>query len=476
VKHGIGTAVPFIHFGYDFDAAGNVSSESTVHPLPLTIPDQSASATYGDANEIKTLSTVLFTHDNKGNILTGKLSSSAADILSWDFENRLIGSSVGGVATTNDYDGLGNRLQMTKGGTTTRFVVDGTGPLAQIMAETDASGTVSAYYLYFGGLAARILPDGTVSYYHADRGGNVAAMTDGSGAVTDTYRYDPFGVTVSSSGSSTNPFRYLGGHGVYDGGDGTLYARARFYHPGLGRFLSRDPLSGSASDGQSLNRYAYALNSPLSLIDASGLKPTSPSFYMSYAGWMSDFATGFDLGMYNGVKSGIEGTASFIAASLMGRGQEFVSTAFNGTVDRLSDWMVAGYPVDLSGRNVGGIVGGVVITLPFALEARAAGVAAETVEARGGTYLLRDAEGNVARTGRTNDLLRREAEHARDPALKDLDFEPVHRTDVYNEQRGLEQLLHDTYNPPLNKVRPISPNNPNLQKYLDAANGYFNNP
>jgi hypothetical protein len=197
---------------------------------------------------------------------------------------------------------------------------------------------------------------------------------------------------------------------------------------------------------------------------------------MSYAGWMSDFATGFDLGMYNGVKSGIEGTASFIAASLMGRGQEFVSTAFNGTVDRLSDWMVAGYPVDLSGRNVGGIVGGVVITLPFALEARAAGVAAETVEARGGTYLLRDAEGNVARTGRTNDLLRREAEHARDPALKDLDFEPVHRTDVYNEQRGLEQLLHDTYNPPLNKVRPISPNNPNLQKYLDAANGYFNNP
>ena len=105
--------------------------------------------------------------------------------------------------------------------------------------------------------------------------------------------------------------------------------------------------------------------------------------------------------------------------------------------------------------------------------------AAETTaaaEARGGTYLLRDAEGNVARTGRTNDLLRREAELARDPALKDLDFEPVHRTDVYNEQRGLEQLLHDTYNPPLNKVRPIGPNNPNLQKYLDAANGYLGNP
>jgi hypothetical protein len=84
-----------------------------------------------------------------------------------------------------------------------------------------------------------------------------------------------------------------------------------------------------------------------------------------------------------------------------------------------------------------------------------------------------DAEGNVARTGRSNDLLRREAEHARDPALKDFDFEPVHRTEVYSEQRGLEQLLHDMYQPPLNKVRPISPTNPNLQEYLDAADSHL---
>ena len=103
--------------------------------------------------------------------------------------------------------------------------------------------------------------------------------------------------------------------------------------------------------------------------------------------------------------------------------------------------------------------------------------AAKAVDAKGGTYLLRDPEtGQVMRTGRTNDLLRREAEHARDPVLKDLEFESVHRTDVYEEQRGLEQMLHDTYNPPLNKIRPISPSNPNLQGYLDAANGYLGKP
>lgn len=99
---------------------------------------------------------------------------------------------------------------------------------------------------------------------------------------------------------------------------------------------------------------------------------------------------------------------------------------------------------------------------------------AAVVEARGGTYLLRDAEtGQVMRTGRTNDLARRAAEHGRDPVLRDFEFEPVHRTDVYNEQRGLEQLLHDTYNPSLNKVRPISPTNPKLPTYQDAANAFL---
>ena len=96
-------------------------------------------------------------------------------------------------------------------------------------------------------------------------------------------------------------------------------------------------------------------------------------------------------------------------------------------------------------------------------------------EARGGAYLLRDAEtGQVMRTGRSGDLLVRQGQHARDPLLKNYDFEPVYRTDVYEAQRGLEQLLHDTYNPPLNKIRPISPTNPNLQSYLDAARRLLN--
>jgi hypothetical protein len=82
----------------------------------------------------------------------------------------------------------------------------------------------------------------------------------------------------------------------------------------------------------------------------------------------------------------------------------------------------------------------------------------------------------VMRTGRTRDLGRRGAEHGRDPNLRDVEFEPVHRIDVYNEQRGLEQMLHDKYQPPLNKIRPISPTNPKLPMYQDAAKTFLEQP
>jgi hypothetical protein len=94
--------------------------------------------------------------------------------------------------------------------------------------------------------------------------------------------------------------------------------------------------------------------------------------------------------------------------------------------------------------------------------------------AQGGVYALRDPiTGQVVRTGRTNDLTRRAGEHLRDPALADFDFEIVARTDIYAQQRGLEQLAHDAYAPALNRIRPISPTNPNRTTYLDAAEDFL---
>jgi hypothetical protein len=95
-------------------------------------------------------------------------------------------------------------------------------------------------------------------------------------------------------------------------------------------------------------------------------------------------------------------------------------------------------------------------------------------EAKGGVYLLRDrVTGQVMRTGRTNNLARRLREHSRDPLLGQYKFEEIYRSASPSVRRGLEQVVHDQYQPPLNRIRPIDTCNPNLSKYLKAANAFL---
>ena len=87
-----------------------------------------------------------------------------------------------------------------------------------------------------------------------------------SGDVVRTYDYDAFGVERSPQEGDSNPFRYCGEH--FDRETGTVYLRARYYDPVIGRFLSEDP----AGDG--LNWYTYCGNNPVVFVDFTGLAPT----------------------------------------------------------------------------------------------------------------------------------------------------------------------------------------------------------
>jgi RHS repeat-associated protein len=49
------------------------------------------------------------------------------------------------------------------------------------------------------------------------------------------------------------------------------YMDARHYGSSMGRFMSPDPLGGHIEDPQTLNRYVYARNNPLSFADPTGL-------------------------------------------------------------------------------------------------------------------------------------------------------------------------------------------------------------
>ena len=68
-------------------------------------------------------------------------------------------------------------------------------------------------------------------------------VADGTGNVVKEYDFDAFGNERSPDDGDQNPFRYCGEY--WDEETGTIYLRARYYDPVIGRFLSEDP----AGDG-----------------------------------------------------------------------------------------------------------------------------------------------------------------------------------------------------------------------------------
>src|SRR5438046_6406222 len=52
---------------------------------------------------------------------------------------------------------------------------------------------------------------------------------------------------------------------------GGRYSRARYYHPGLARFISEDPIG---FQGRDINLYVYAASNPVNLVDPLGRQGT----------------------------------------------------------------------------------------------------------------------------------------------------------------------------------------------------------
>jgi RHS repeat-associated protein len=73
---------------------------------------------------------------------------------------------------------------------------------------------------------------------------------------------------ISITYVDANPFRYCGEY--FDKETGTIYLRARYYNPEIGRFISEDSYPGEANDPLSLNLYTYVGNNPINLFDPTG--------------------------------------------------------------------------------------------------------------------------------------------------------------------------------------------------------------
>ena len=82
--------------------------------------------------------------------------------------------------------------------------------------------------------------------------------------------YDAWGNERERIGSSANKFTFTGHE--KDEETGLIYAKARFYDPDVGRFLTQDSFLGEVMAPPSLNRFMYAEQNPLRFIDPEGLQ------------------------------------------------------------------------------------------------------------------------------------------------------------------------------------------------------------
>jgi RHS repeat-associated protein len=259
-------------YAYTLDPVGNQTSETRNEPLAPNFTPGTTVYTHDNENRLTNAGGVGNSFDLNGNLLTKGTTT-----FGYDFEDRLVQRNVNGTAFQYVSDGLGHRRQRTESGNATRFVLDSSGDLSQVLTETGVTNVVTAYYVYGLGLISRIAADSTVKYYHYDFRGSTVALTDAAGSVAGSYAYGPYGEIVANSGGTENLFRFLGRHGVLDETAGLLFIRARYYDAGSGRFIAKDPKPGS-TPSSALNLYIYALDNPVRLVDVSG--------YSSREGWV----------------------------------------------------------------------------------------------------------------------------------------------------------------------------------------------
>ncbi len=229
---------------------------------------------YDDNDRLLTETGYASTYDNNGNMLT-KSGSGEQRQLTYNALNQVTRAAISapqGASTIEyayDHDGI--RIGKTVNGTDmTTCVVDKNRPYAQVLEEQQRQGGLSATtsYVYGDALIASTV-DGTLPrYVHADGMDSVRSLSNSSGAITDTYTYDAYGLLSSSSGTSANPYQYRSEQ--YDADLNAYYLRARYYQPGTGRFLTTDPVEGIPTTPMSLHRYMYGNGNPVSMIDPSG--------------------------------------------------------------------------------------------------------------------------------------------------------------------------------------------------------------
>jgi RHS repeat-associated protein len=265
---------------YTYDAVGNRLSRNDFDGLTTYL--------YDDNDRLSSDGSNSYAYDDNGNTLSRTKDATDRAVYTWDYENRLVGAEItkptGTVDVQYEYDPDGIRVGTIANGEETRYLVDRNRPHAQVLEEYAPDGAVQAFYVYGKDLISQSR-DGTQSFYHVDGLGSTRALTNASGAVTDTYDYEAYGNLLDSAGNTVNNYRFTGEQ--FDPYLDDYYLRMRYYNPESGRFTTMDPFEGVLTEPLSRASYPYVHGNPVNAIDPSGmfLEYTAPSQTIASQMW-----------------------------------------------------------------------------------------------------------------------------------------------------------------------------------------------
>lgn len=277
-----------INLGVSYDTNGNILSKSDVGSYDYTTAQPGCSYTglTAQPHAVRNAGGSAYCYDANGNMVQG-----AGRSMTWTSYNLPSLISQGG-NTAQFFYGAGRarykQVSVTASGgnlpagtETTRYV----GGLFEQVAKP--SGVIEyKHYIMAGSeaVAIRTLRSNGVNdtrYLHHDHLGGVDTITDESANVVVKLSFGAFGARRSPSTWSGTPsasdwssiaavtHRGFTNQEALDNVS-LIDMNGRVSDPVLGRFVSADPFIQAPLQSQSLNRYSYVMNDPLSLTDPSG--------------------------------------------------------------------------------------------------------------------------------------------------------------------------------------------------------------
>lgn len=258
-----------LHVNYGYDRAYNRTSEVHTDSVGTIILDRTLVP--NNRNQIDNIidnldatAHVDYSYDQNGNQLSKTTGSEVSEFV-WDTRNNLRqvmqgGSTVGQFL----YDAQGLRVQKIGDRGTEQYTYDD----QSVLVQKDEIGNTLAKYDYGPDRLLSLESTEGTQFYLFDALKSVVNLANREGNIQARYQYDAFGNKRNQVGSSFNRFSFTGYE--EDTETGLLYAKARFYDPDTGRFLSHDAWEGDVNTPPSLHKYLYAYQNPTVYWDPDG--------------------------------------------------------------------------------------------------------------------------------------------------------------------------------------------------------------